>query len=257
MSFENPTFTPSAPEEPEKDENKKENPESELGVENKEKGEGNEEKIEEETVDELELNNKEQVEENENQSVDEKDESFFDKYGAKVRKAVTLGMVGLSSFSAVKGVESAESKFSSNAENNTAQQINSSSENSQEMSDVKAKIIKALDVMSEDQLEGLADSTGMINVAVLIDKIMSYSPNTYFIDQEKKESSLRIQKQARDRRIIGSKQIYVLGHGLYVMATRDRDEYGKTDDNIIGNGHVPRTFSKDEIKDIQFIFSSK
>ncbi len=92
-----------------------------------------------------------------------------------------------------------------------------------------AKIIKVKDILSEQQLSNLTDSTGMIYVPNLVRKIMDYTPNCYLINLNKKEALNKIIKEVKMHMIPGDMSIIVTGEyqnaGIYLH----EDSYGRID----------------------------
>jgi hypothetical protein len=91
----------------------------------------------------------------------------------------------------------------------------------------EAKIIKTTDVLSNYQLNNLADSTGMIYVPELIQKIMSYTPNVYYIDMKNIQATNKIIKKAKMHMIPGDMYIFPTDYTKNAGISKCKDRYGK------------------------------
>lgn len=206
-----------------------------------------------EDEDEFEEKEKEkQDDENETQGTNK---SKGSRSGWKVGLLSALALSG-----AVAKEKSAEDMFTDKKMDKTEQMIKTEmekDENAQEMSEGKFKIKKVKDIMTEEQLNKLVDSTGMISISELVSKLLRYSSGLIAIDKNDPDIRAGVQKFAKNHRIPGSVQIYVLGNGELAGASTYETDTGKTKDILFRIGQVSEKFTKDEINNIQFIFNSK
>lgn len=90
----------------------------------------------------------------------------------------------------------------------------------------KAKLIKVTDLISDQSLQLMADSTGMIDVPNLVAKLKSYSPNTYYINTQKREATSNIIKQAKDHMIPGDTYVFVTDYAKNASISKHEDGHG-------------------------------
>lgn len=197
------------------------------------------------------------IEENEAESVSKS------KSGGSKGRSLMAGVLGsLALFGAAKAEKSAEDMFTDKKMDKTEQMIKSemeNKENSQEASEFKFAIKKVKDLITDEQLDALVDSTGMVNTSELIYKIMQYHQELKAISYHKNKTDMGIAavKFAKMHRIPGSVHIYVLENGQLAGSSSSESDTGKLETDLYRIGDVPMAFPKDEVKTVQLIFASK
>lgn len=120
-----------------------------------------------------------------------------------------------------------------------------------------AKIIKALDIMSEDQINQMADSTGMISVSELCSKLMSFTPNTYYINYGAKEKTINILKEANQHMIDKDIYIFAFGWDQNAQMIKYKNSYGKMRKKITHTIEEPILYIGTSLaKKFKFVFAT-